>query len=208
MDIDLIFIFEMIGTVAFAVAGSLVGILKKMDIFGIAVLGMTTAVGGGIIRDLVLGRTPPVAFVRPVYALTAIVTSLIVFLPAVRNFVEHHQKGYEGVMRLMDAIGLGAFTVIGAEAAFTCVPDPNVFLAVFTGAVTGVGGGALRDVLAGEVPYIFVKHFYACASIIGAIAYCILRGFLGIELAMILGVAVVVVLRLLAAKYRWTLPRP
>ncbi len=208
MDIDLIFIFEMIGTVAFAVAGSLVGILKKMDIFGIAVLGMTTAVGGGIIRDLVLGRTPPVAFVRPVYALTAIVTSLIVFLPAVRNFVEHHQKGYEGVMRLMDAIGLGAFTVIGAEAAYTCVGEPNMFLAIFTGAVTGVGGGALRDVLAGEVPYIFVKHFYACASIIGAVAYGILRICVPVELAMILGVTVVVVLRLLAAKYRWTLPRP
>jgi len=208
MEIDLIFLFEMVGTVAFAIAGALVGIMKKMDIFGIAMLGMITAVGGGVIRDLVLGRTPPVAFVHPVYAATAIVVAIIVFLPSVRTFAEHHQKGYYGIFRIMDAIGLGAFTVVGAEAAYSWLPAPNVFLAIFTGAVTGVGGGVLRDVLAGEVPYIFVKHFYACASILGAVAYCILRGLIANELAMILGVAVVVVLRLLAAHYRWTLPRP
>ena len=84
---ELIKILEFIGTVAFAASGAMVGLSKKMDIFGIAALGTVTAVGGGVIRDLVLGNTPPATFQNPVYALTAIAVSIILFVPAVRRFL-------------------------------------------------------------------------------------------------------------------------
>ncbi len=203
----MLFVLEMTGTVAFAISGALVGILKKMDIFGIAILGMTTAVGGGIIRDLILGINPPSAFRHPVYALTAIVISLIFFLPAIRKLTEKYSPAFEMTMRVIDSIGLGVFTVVGAQAAYQNFADCNVFLAVFLGSVTGVGGGVLRDIFAGNIPSIFVRHFYASASIIGALCFCFVRSAAGSNAAMISGAAIVVVLRLLAAKFRWTLPR-
>ena len=98
---NLLLVFELIGTVAFAASGAMVGLSKKMDIFGIAVLGIVTSVGGGIIRDLVLGNTPPATFQNPVYALVAIFVSLIIFIPAVRRFLFKKQSIYEKTLRLM-----------------------------------------------------------------------------------------------------------
>ena len=86
--------FELIGTIAFAASGAMVGFSKKMDIFGVAVLGLVTAVGGGVIRDIVLGLTPPATFQNPVYALVAIFVSLILFVPAVRRFLFKNQGIY------------------------------------------------------------------------------------------------------------------
>ena len=108
----LFFILEIIGTIAFAISGALAAIRKKMDIFGVAILGMTTAVAGGIIRDLILGITPPAAFVEPVYALVAIGVSLIIFIPAIRKVLSR----LEAVLLVMDSIGLAIFTVIGVRA--------------------------------------------------------------------------------------------
>ena len=200
MDVqDLFFIFEIIGTVAFAISGALMAIRKKMDIFGVAILGMTTAVAGGIIRDLILGVTPPAAFVHPVYALTAIGVSLIIFIPGIRKALSH----LEAVLLVMDSIGLAAFTVtgVGAGMAFH-----NLFLTVFVGTVTGVGGGVLRDIFAGNRPYIFVKHFYACASIIGSLISALLWDINEL-LAMIAGMAAIFILRILAAVFKWSLPK-
>ena len=200
MDVqDLFFIFEIIGTVAFAISGALMAIRKKMDIFGVAILGMTTAVAGGIIRDLILGITPPTAFVHPFYALTAIGVSLIMFIPAIRKALSH----LEAVLLVMDSIGLAAFTVtgVGAGMAFH-----NLFLTVFVGTVTGVGGGVLRDLFAGNRPYIFVKHFYACASIIGSLISALLWDINEL-LAMIAGMAAIFILRILAAVFKWSLPK-
>ena len=201
------FVLEIIGTIAFAASGAFTGIVSKMDVFGVAILGMTTAVGGGIVRDLILGINPPSAFMHPVYALTAIAVSIIVFLPMIRKLMEKHTMAYDMAMLIMDSIGLGIFTVIGANAAFTAYEEANLFLAVFVGVVTGVGGGVVRDIFAQRIPYIFVKHFYACAAIIGAVCYCLLRNVLSNELSMLAGCVIIIVLRLLAAKFRWKLPR-
>ena len=203
----IIIIIELVGTVAFAVSGAMSGLKKNMDIFGIAILGLTTAVGGGIIRDLVLGITPPSAFRNPIYAITAIATALIVFLPAVRHFIARETRIYDMALLIMDSLGLGIFTVVGVRTAFEAGMDDNLFLQIFVGVVTGVGGGVLRDMMAGDRPYIFVKHFYACASIIGAIVCSILWKFTGEATAMFVGAAVIVVLRFLAAHYRWSLPK-
>ena len=160
----LIFVLEMIGTVAFASSGALTGIRKNMDIFGICVLGITTAVGGGIIRDLVLGIHPPKTFQNPVYVMTSIATSCMLFLIVYFNqkFLESQwMVRYEQMMLVLDTLGLAIFTVLGIEAARNADVEPSAFLLIFVGMVTGVGGGMMRDVMAGLMPYVFVKHVYA-----------------------------------------------
>lgn len=200
-------IFELFGTIAFAASGAITGLSKKMDILGVTTLGVVTAVGGGVIRDVILGSTPPATFRNPTYALIAIAVSLVIFIPMVRRFLFKRQQVYDAIMLIMDSIGLGAFTVVGIQTAYASDNTYNAFLLIFVGVVTGVGGGILRDMLAGNTPYIFVKHFYACASIIGAIVCILLWKFMGQSTAIIGGAAVIVILRLLAAHFRWSLPK-
>ena len=206
MSPNLLLIFELIGTVAFAASGAMVGLSKKMDIFGIAALGTVTAVGGGVIRDLVLGNTPPATFQNPVYALTAIAVSIILFVPAVRRFLLKKQSAYDKTMLVMDSLGLGIFTAVGIETAFLS-GNTGIFLLVFVGMITGTGGGIIRDILAGNTPYILVKHFYATASLLGAAAFILLWNLFGQSFAFTGCIITVVVLRILAAKFRWSLPK-
>ena len=195
-----LFILEIIGTVAFAVSGAIVAIEKEMDIFGVVILGTTTAVGGGIIRDLILGVTPPAAFRDPVYALLAIEVSLIVFFPKINRLFRRKNNI---PLLIMDSLGLGVFTVVGVRAGMT---SDNLFLAVFVGVLTGVGGGVMRDLFAGNRPYIFIKHFYACASLIGA-TLTVALWTVDKDIAMVAGATLIILLRFLAARFRWSLPR-
>lgn len=199
-------ILDILGTVAFAISGAMTALEKKMDIFGVVILGLTTAVGGGVIRDVILGNTPPATFRDPIYALTAMAVSLIVFLPAIRRAADRHRRLYDLAMLLMDSVGLGVFTVAGIRVAYEADPHSGVFLCLFVGVLTGVGGGVLRDVLAGNTPYIFIKHFYATASLLGAFA-CVVLWPVGAGFAMVVGAALTVLLRLLAARYHWNLPK-
>ena len=205
MDI-LIFVFEIIGTVAFSVSGAMTGLKKNMDIFGVMILGVITAIGGGVIRDLVLGITPPGTFGRPVYAIVATVTAIITFLPAVHRLITRNQHIRDFVLLVLDSLGLGVFTVVGIQTAYSVSTGRGAFLVVFVGVITGVGGGVLRDVLAGEKPYIFVRHIYACASIAGAVA-CIIIWRFNSTAAVISGAAIIFVIRMLAAHFRWSLPK-
>ncbi|MDO4809358.1 MAG: TRIC cation channel family protein [Eubacteriales bacterium] len=193
------FVLEIIGTIAFAISGAAVAVEKKMDIFGVAILGMTTAVGGGVVRDILLGTVPPAAFQKPVYALVAVAVSLVVFIPAIGQRI----KSDNPVLLVMDTLGLAVFTAVGTRAG---IPYSNTFLALFVGVVTGVGGGVIRDLFAGNRPYIFIKHFYACASLAGSVVMVVLWPF-GEKTAMIAGILVIITLRLLAAKFRWSLPK-
>lgn len=203
----LVFVLELIGTVAFAVSGAIVGIKKQMDLLGVIVLGVCTAVGGGIVRDLILGITPPATFQDPVYTLTAAAVSVLMFLPHVRARVGRHEPVFDRLLLVMDAVGLGVFTVVGVQCAYRQTEHYTLFLTVFVGLITGVGGGVLRDVFSGERPYIFVRHLYACASIIGALICALCWNRLGANAAMLFGAAAIVVLRLLAAYYHWSLPK-
>ena len=162
-------ILELAGTMAFSAAGAMTGLRKNMDIFGVCILGLTTAVGGGVIRDLILGSTPPATFRDPIYAFVAILTALVLFLPRVRRLLMRDQVLFDRVLFWMDAAGLGIFTVMGIRAAYAHMSRPGLFLLVFVGVVTGAGGGVLRDIMAGDTPYIFVKHVYASASLAGAL---------------------------------------
>lgn len=198
---------ELIGTLAFAASGAMTGLKKNMDIFGVCILGLTTAVGGGVIRDLILGNTPPATFQDPIYASVAVLTSLVLFLPRVRRLLMWDQRLFDLSLFLMDTAGLGIFTVVGIRVAYAHVPRATLFLLVFVGVITGVGGGVLRDMMAGDTPYIFVKHVYASASLAGALLCGLLWHYAGEMGSMLLGGGTVILIRCLSAHFRWNLPR-
>lgn len=202
-----ILILELVGTLAFAASGAMTGLRKNMDVFGVCILGLTTAVGGGVIRDVILGITPPGTFQNPIYAAVALLTSLVLFLPGIRRVLRRDPSLYDLVLLVMDSAGLGIFTVMGIRIAYGSGARPTLFLLVFVGVVTGVGGGVLRDVMAGNTPYIFVKHVYASASLVGALVCALLWRPAGEVAAMVTGMVLVLLIRMLSAHFRWNLPR-
>ncbi|MBQ3532134.1 MAG: TRIC cation channel family protein [Oscillospiraceae bacterium] len=200
-------ILQMIGTLSFAVSGAMTAMRKGMDLLGVVVLGLITAVGGGILRDVLLGRTPPAIFSDPLTAVLAVGVSVLVFIPTVRRLLSRTPRVYEVTMRWADSLGLGIFTVIGAQTACGVLNHANWFTIAFLGTITGVGGGVLRDVLAGDQPYIFRKHIYALASLAGALVWVAVHRIWNDTAAMFIGGSVVVIIRLLAAHFRWSLPK-
>lgn len=202
-----VLVLELIGTVAFSASGAIIAIRKRMDIFGVCVLALTTAVGGGIIRDLLLGVIPPYTFQNPVYAATAAAIAVIVFVKPVRYYLTGNHQAYQRTMLVMDTIGLAVFSVVGVSNAYAAQPDAGIYLTVFVGVLSGVGGGVLRDVMAGDTPYIFVKDVYACASLAGALVCALMWQAAGQAAAMIVGALVVVIIRFLSVTFHWNLPR-
>ena len=204
MNIDLLIeIMNLIGDVAFAVSGAMTAIEKRMDIFGVCVLSIVTTVGGGVTRDVLLGILPPIALQDPLDIGVATVVACIVFIWAARK--KHLDQSQSPItanmLNISDAIGLGIFTVIGINVAQSHLEDAHAFILIV------VGGGILRDVLSGSIPYIFKKHVYAMASAVGAIAYVVMDDLVGVAWATILCAILVIAIRLLAAYYRWNLPR-
>ena len=196
----IVFCMEVAGTIAF------VGIRRGMDIFGICVLGVVASVGGGMTRDIILGNVPG-ALIDPIYVVVALFTTLTVFY--FKRTLPRGRLGifYERAMLVMDSIGLGIFTVVGVTTGIRYGYLDNTFLLTFLGTLTGVGGGLLRDMMAGVPPYIFVKHIYACASVAGAISCVYIYREFGQIPAMVIASLLVVLIRFLAAHYRWNLPR-
>ena len=201
-------VIEIIGTAAFAISGVVTGIKKRMDLFGVVILGIITAVGGGIIRDLMIGVTPPHCFRNSFYVVISLVVSILFCLPFVRRVLLKNEKLFDLVLFAMDAVGLAIFTVIGIRIALDASQSFGIVLLIFLGLLTGTGGGVLRDMIAGDKPYVFVKHVYATASIIGAIAYLGLLQCVNDYLAISLSVVLIILIRCLAAKFKWNLPTP
>lgn len=201
---------QIIGTVAFAASGAMLAIDRDLDLFGVLFLGVITAVGGGAIRDLLLGSFPPVAFRDATYVLVAFVTALIVFLLAAMGNVRYWRErdAMDRAFNLLDAIGLGIFSAVGAQTAMSAGFSGNAFLCVFMGMTTGVGGGILRDLLSKTVPAVLKRRIYAVASIIGAATYFYMVKFsAGAPVAMLAGMLITVLIRMLATHYAWNLPR-
>ncbi len=209
-NFSIFFAVELIGTIAFACSGAMVAIERKLDLLGIVVLGVTTAVGGGMIRDILIGIHPPSLFLKPVYVLTAFLAVLALFF--LFRYLRKYRpllssQSYERIMNLLDAIGLGAFTVVGIDTAIAHGYGDYRFLMVFLGVITGVGGGILRDIMAGQTPYVLKKHVYACASLAGALCYIWLLPYAGTDTSAVISALLVVAVRLLARHYKWNLPR-
>lgn len=206
----ILLILEIIGTISFAVSGAFVAIKAKFDIFGVLVIGCITAVGGGIMRDILIGKVYPTIFDRWYIALVACASALMVFLISYkqRKKFDGMRGRVEHINNIFDALGLAAFTVMGTELAFTYQLQENVFLSLVIGVLSAVGGGVLRDILTETPPYIFTKHVYAMASIGGAILYYVLRMCMKSTIFPgILGMLFVFGVRMLATKYHWKLPK-
>ena len=204
---DVMFVLELIGAAAFAVSGAMVAIEKKADIFGVLFLAVTTALGGGVIRDVLIGRIPPVMFVSYWYLLISVVAALAVFIDAYLRSEKYklHLDKLDAVNNVFDAIGLAVFTVSGMNAAMP-VSD-NVILVLFVGMCTGVGGGMLRVVMTNTMPKVLRKRVYAVASLIGGGLYYVMH-VLDINqlLSVGCGMLVIFALRLFATIYKWNLP--
>ena len=198
---------EIIGAAAFAVSGAVTALKKNMDILGVCVMGITTATGGGVIRDIILGRTPPQMFNDSKYVVVSLIVSIIIFIPFFRHFLTANKRIYEAVLLVTDSAGLGIFTVYGVKVAIDAGYADNTFLVLFVALVTGVGGGVLRDIFAHDRPYIFIKHIYACAALAGAVLCRLLWNGAGQSVSMVCGLVLVILIRLLSAKYKLSLPK-
>ncbi len=210
MTFSFIFWMDILGTIAFAISGAVIAIQKEMDIFGVNILAVATATGGGMIRDIMIGRTPPMMFRNPEYALLSVITANIVFVVLYTGKFHLSARTkyiYELLLFLTDTLGLAAFTVDGVYAGWTAGTGNNLFLTVVLGVLTGVGGGVIRDVLSLSMPAIFVKHVYACAAIVGAMVCGVLMQHTQTAPAMLVAFLSVILIRVLAAHFRWNLPR-
>lgn len=209
MTTTILFIVDLIGTVAFAISGAMVAMEKEMDIFGVNFLAVATAVGGGMIRDVLIGSTPPRIFQNPAYILLSILAANIIFIMMYfgggRSVIT--SRLYEKALFLSDALELAVFSVDGVSTGFGSGMGDSVLLVAFLGLLTGVGGGILRDVMANQRPYVFVKHVYALASLAGALLTSLLWGWIGHTYAMLTGFLAVLIIRIQAAKRGWNLPK-
>lgn len=197
-DITLVQVFDFIGTLAFAISGIRLASAKHFDLFGAYVVGVTTAIGGGTMRDLLLGLRP--FWMTDSFYLICSAFALLWVIAFRKLLVRQNNTWF-----LFDTIGLALFTVTGIEKSIT-VGFP-FWTAIIMGTLTGAGGGVFRDVFINEVPLIFRKEIYALACVIGGIAYyiCHLLGCSSVLSGIICGI-VVVLMRLLAVKYKLHLP--
>lgn len=203
----LIFALELIGVAAFAVSGAMVAIEKKADIFGVIFLAVTTALGGGVIRDVLLGQLPPKMFTSYVYLLVAALSAVIVFVDAYIRREKYRQNmgRLDSINNIFDSIGLAVFTVSGMNMAMS-VSD-NAVLILFLGMTTGVGGGMLRDMLTNAMPTVLRKRIYAVASLLGGGLYYTMYALnVNEALSAICGMLLIVVLRIMATVLKWNLP--
>lgn len=196
----LLYALDLVGTAAFAASGALAGIRRKMDLFGIMVLGVVTAIGGGTLRDLLLGDNPPFCLKNELYLYLALGVSLLTFI-SYRRLAAMRQP-----LRFFDAIGLGTFVVIGTEKALHF--DLGFLGAVIMGVITATAGGMVRDVLANQIPLILRREIYASACMAGAVLLVALLSF-GVSRppALLAAALLVIAVRLMAMRFNWALPR-
>jgi uncharacterized membrane protein YeiH len=210
MDGFVIQILEILGTIAFAVSGALIAVSCSLDLFGVVYMGCVTACGGGIIRDILIGKVPPSVFDNSYIIFIATLSAIAVFIIAYIN--RHHfdtlREKLEKINNVFDAIGLSVFSVVGVEVAISSGFDDKKLFCILMGMLTGVGGGIMRDVFADKTPYVFKKHIYAMASLLGSALFYALRvTVVNVVLSASLAMILVFSVRMLATIYLWKLPK-
>ena len=195
----MIYIMDLVGVGVFAVTGALAAGRKRMDGFGVLVLAMVTAIGGGTTRDLLLGIRPVFWVGDQLYLLVALSAAVLTMLGA-RLWLS-----LEKPLLIADALGLSLFTIIGAQRAMEA--EAPALVVVLMGVVTGVVGGIIRDILAGQLPYVFRSELYATAALAGAavLLVCIRLG-LHQSPAMLVAAATCLALRCAGIRWKWRLP--
>ncbi|WP_339757089.1 trimeric intracellular cation channel family protein [uncultured Winogradskyella sp.] len=192
-------VIDILGTIAFAISGVLVAMSKRMDPFGVFIIAFVTAVGGGTLRDLLIGSTPVfwMTDMTFIYVIAAAALVAVIF----RNQLKHLRRS----LFLFDTIGIGLYTIIGIEKGLNIGLNPIICIAL--GTITACFGGVIRDILCNEIPVIFRKEIYATACIFGGVTYFVLREFIGDEnLIFVIALTVVITIRLLAVIFKISLP--
>ncbi len=195
---DWIYTLDLIGTMVFAVSGVLTAIHKKFDIVGSLIIGIVTAVGGGTLRDVLIGETP-VGWMKDVNYLWVILIALVLAY-TFKSSIAKFRKG----MFLFDTIGIGLFTILGLQKTLSVGLSPAI--AVMMGTVSAVFGGVIRDVLTGVVPLIFRAEIYATACLAGGVVFLLLEAFFPNQIInVVISMLVVFVIRFFAVKKKWSL---
>jgi uncharacterized membrane protein YeiH len=202
-------VLEIIGVFSFSISGALMAIDKENDFFGVLFLAVITSFGGGMIRDIFIGNTPPVFFTLYHLIIVSVITASVVFVLAAifkRKYVDN-EKFVETVNNYFDALGLGVFVISGAklciDAGFT-----NPFLIIIMGMLSGTGGSITRDVIMREIPALLQRHIYLMAAIFGALLYYIFwRTGISDVIAVPISAVSIVIIRILATAFKWNMPK-
>lgn len=195
-----LYIFDLIGTFAFALSGALLGARKKMDIYGMFILALATGVGGGTIRDMMLGRIPPFVFKDILYLVDVILATLLVV------FLYRRVRRGAKLLNIADAVGLGVFTCIGASIASEA--GCSWYGVVLFGVITATVGGMVRDVLAHEVPFVLQKEVYASASVAGGLMFIAFDNMgINLDINIFVTSAFVTLIRVVSIYRGWNLPK-
>lgn len=199
MELTLFNILDILGTIAFAISGALAAMDRRLDLFGIFIIGFVTAIGGGTLRDALIGNTPVTWMENTIYIY---LIGLVIILAIIfRNKINYLKKS----LFLFDTIGLGVFTITGVEIGIRNGLDPIICVAL--GTMTGTFGGVIRDILCNEIPVIFRKEIYATACIFGGLVFVIMDS-LGVkqDVIYLTTTLIVISIRLIVVKYHISLP--
>lgn len=196
---DIITLIDILGTIAFAISGVLTAMHKRMDAFGILIIALVTSIGGGTLRDVLIGKTPVTWMQDQVFPYVIFGTA--VFAVIFRNKLKYFRRS----LFLFDTIGIGLYTITGVQVSLAFGLDP--IICVILGTVSACFGGVLRDILCNDIPIIFHKEIYATACILGATVYLFLNQFeISQTVSMILAGVVIITIRILAVIFEWQLP--
>lgn len=199
IDLSLFNVLDLLGTIAFAISGALAAMNRRLDLFGIFIIAFVTAIGGGTVRDILIGNVPVTWMENIIYIyLIGIVT---IFSIIFRRKLDHLKKS----LFLFDTIGLGIFTITGVEIGVQA--NLNPIISITLGAMTGTFGGVIRDILCNEIPVIFRKEIYATACLVGGLAFVLLYEFgVNTDLIYIVTSLTVILIRLVVVRYKISLP--
>jgi uncharacterized membrane protein YeiH len=199
MKEDLLKVIDILGTITFAVSGVFAAMQKRLDIFGILIISFITAIGGGTLRDMLIGDVP-VSWMRSIQTPLIILVSAIaaiLFGNVIRNFQQ--------TLFIFDSLGLGFFTVLGLQKGIKFGFNPGICVAI--GTMSGCFGGVIRDILLNNIPLIFRKEIYATACILGGIIYfLLLQVNFPIAWLDVTVMLIVFLIRFLAVRYKWEMP--
>ncbi len=194
-----IHILDLIGTVIFAITGAFKAIEHKYDLLGVIILSSITGFFGGVMRDILIGKIPPYAFLDPLYIILTILTGIL-------TFYVYPLLKYKNLFIKLDTLGLGVFSIIGSGIAYHLFGF-NFLIMTLSGIISAVGGGILRDILVRETPLIFLKELYITSSFIGITIFFILLYFrIDYHISSIIGIAIIVGFRFISMSYGWNLP--
>ena len=193
------FLMDLLGTAAFAISGVLVAMEKRLDLFGVFIIAFVTAVGGGTLRDLLIGNTPVAWMLESTYIITIVGTVILAII--FREKLKYLRRS----LFLFDTLGIGLYTMVGIEKGLNANLLP--VMCIILGTITASFGGVIRDILCNEIPVIFRKEIYATACVIGGLSYFLLRKLpLDDEYVYLAAILIVIGIRLLAVRFKIVLP--